>query len=324
MKKNILVAGCGYWGKNLVRNFHELGTLKYLSDPNESLVAPLCEEYDLENIKFEEGLADKEIEGVVIASPAQLHASMAIQAMELGKNVFIEKPLALSKHEAINMIESSKKNGVKIMVGHLMHYHSAFNKMKEIVQSGELGTLKYISSNRLSTGKIRTEEDVIWSFAPHDISMILSLMQDMPISIRANGINILSSSISDTASLDLIFKNAQAKISVSWLHPYKEQKLVLTFDECFVIFDDTLGWDKKLSFLDFKISKENGNPIISKKDAKFIPLIEKEPLSNECKYFIDLIEGKVVDRTDGNEGLRVLQVLEAASQSLEKNAEVII
>ena len=135
--------------------------------------------------------------------------------------------------------------------------------------------LKYISSNRLSTGKIRTEEDVIWSFAPHDISMILSLMQDMPISIKASGVNILSSSISDTASVDLIFKNTQAKISVSWLHPYKEQKLVLTFDESFIIFDDTLGWDKKLSVLDFKISEENGNPTISKGDANSFPLKKK-------------------------------------------------
>ena len=210
------------------------------------------------------------------------------------------------------------------MVGHLMHYHPAFNKIKEIIESGKQGKLKYISSNRLSTGKIRTEEDVIWSFAPHDISMVLSLVQDMPISIRASGVNILSSSTSDIASLDLNFKNTQAKISVSWLHPYKEQKLVLTFDNCFIIFDDTLGWDKKLSILDFRISEENGNPIISREDAQFIPLEEEEPLRKECKYFLDLIEGNVTDRTDGNEGLRVLKVLEAASQSLEKKTEVII
>ena len=142
MRKNILLAGCGYWGKNLARNFHQLGSLRYISDPDQNLVVSICQEYGLESVEFKDGLADERIEGVVIASPARLHAQMAIEAMESGKSVFIEKPLALSKHDAINMIECSKRNGVKIMVGHLMHYHPAFNKIKEIIESGERGKIK--------------------------------------------------------------------------------------------------------------------------------------------------------------------------------------
>jgi len=175
MNKNIAVIGCGHWGKNLVRNFAELGVLAAVCDPNVDLAKSYAEKYNVGNLSFTAIINDRAIEGVVLAVPAPLHASMAIEVMNSGKHVYVEKPLAMNKVEANDMIAAAKKNGVQLMVGHLLQYHPVFMAVRELVGSGELGSLDYIYSNRLSFGKVRSEEDVIWSFAPHDISMILSL-----------------------------------------------------------------------------------------------------------------------------------------------------
>ena len=175
MKKNIAVIGCGHWGKNLVRNFAELGALVAVCDPNEKLAQSHAEQYNVGSFSFEAILANPAVEGVVLAVPAPLHADMAIEAMNARKHVYVEKPLAMNMIEAEAMIASAKENGVQLMVGHLLQYHPIFMAVRELVESGELGALSYVYSNRLSFGKVRSEEDVIWSFAPHDISMILSI-----------------------------------------------------------------------------------------------------------------------------------------------------
>ena len=228
MKKNIAVIGCGHWGKNLVRNFSELGALVAVCDPNDKLAKTYAKEHNVDNLSFTAIINDAAIEGVVLAVPAPLHASMAIEAMNAGKHVYVEKPLAMNKIEAAAMIASAKKNNVQLMVGHLLQYHPVFMAVRGLVDSGELGSLSYIYSNRLSFGKVRSEEDVIWSFAPHDISMVLSLTGEEPELVRTESSCILQPNIADTATVHMEFKSAlKAHISVSWLHPYKEQKLVV-------------------------------------------------------------------------------------------------
>ena len=216
MKKNIAVIGCGYWGKNLVRNFSELGALAAICEPNIELAESYNQKYNVLNLSFDEILNDSNINGVVLAVPASLHASMAIKAIKAKKHVYVEKPLAMNETEALAMISAAKDSNVQLMIGHLLQYHPVFIKVREIVKSKKLGTIRYIYSNRLSFGIVRSEENVIWSFAPHDISMILSLTGSIPNNVYTISSKILQSNISDIATIHMNFEaNLKAHISVS-------------------------------------------------------------------------------------------------------------
>ena len=323
MKKNIAVVGCGHWGKNLVRNFAELGALAAVCDPNAELAKHYAEQYNVNNFSFAEIIKDAGIEGVVLAVPAPLHASLAIEAMNAGKHVYVEKPLAMNQIEARQMIDTSKDQGVQLMVGHLLQYHPVFIAVRELVASGELGGLSYIYSNRLSFGKVRSEEDVIWSFAPHDISMILSLTGQEPELVRTESASILQSNIADTATVHMKFKSGlKAHISVSWLHPYKEQKLVVIGESAMVVFDDTQPWEQKLALYRHNIDLTGEAPNLEKSDVQYIDVAQSEPLKNECQHFIDVVNGRLNPLTDGDEGLRVLNVLSAATLSQNENNAV--
>jgi UDP-2-acetamido-3-amino-2,3-dideoxy-glucuronate N-acetyltransferase len=251
-----------------------------------------------------------------LAVPAPLHASLAIEAMKAGKHVYVEKPLSMSEAEGEQMIGASEKYGVHLMVGHLLQYHPIFVEIRSMVADKVFGKLQYIYSNRLSLGKIRSEEDVIWSFAPHDISMILSLAGQEPQQIRADATCILQNNIADAAIIHMEFaSNLKAHVSVSWLHPVKEQKLVVVGEHAMAIFDDTQPWNKKLAVYNHDVNISGQEVYCSKADVEYRHVEEAEPLQQECQYFIELIQGSVPPLTDGREGLRVLKVLEAASLS---------
>ncbi len=323
MKKNIAIIGCGHWGKNLVRNFAELGSLVAVCDPNDQLAQSYAEQYNVGNLSFAAILASPAIEGVVLAVPAPLHAPMAIEAMNAGKHVYVEKPLAMNRIEAEAMIASAKENDVQLMVGHLLQYHPVFMAVRGLVESGELGSLSYVYSNRLSFGKVRSEEDVIWSFAPHDISMILSLTGHEPGTVRTESTSILQPNIADSAMVHFEFQSGlKAHISVSWLHPYKEQKLVVVGKNSMAVFDDTRPWNEKLALYRHVVQATDGLPNLEKAEVKYIEVPQSEPLRNECQHFLDIVSGNVVPLTDGDEGLRVLKVLSAASLSESKNEAV--
>ena len=323
MKKNIAVIGCGHWGKNLVRNFAELGALAAVCDPNDKLAQSYAEQYNVGNLSFATILTNPAIEGVVLAVPAPLHACMAIEAMNAGKHVYVEKPLAMNRIEAEDMIASSKENGVQLMVGHLLQYHPVFMAVRELVESGELGSLSYVYSNRLSFGKVRSEEDVIWSFAPHDISMILSLTGQEPEVVRTESSCILQPDIADTATVHMEFKSAiKAHVSVSWLHPFKEQKLVVVGQSGMAVFDDTKPWNEKLALYRHIVQTTGGLPSLEKAEVEYLEVPQSEPLKNECQHFINVISENAVPLTDGDEGLSVLKVLSAASLSESKKEAV--
>lgn len=317
--KNIAVVGCGYWGKNIVRNMSEIGGLYAVSDNNPDLLAKTAAQYDVKALSFDDVLADKNIAGIAIAAPAELHYKLCKAALEAGKDVFVEKPLALTTADARELCKLAEEGGRILMVGHLLHYHSAYLKLKELVQTGELGKLRYLYSNRLSLGKIRVEEDVLWSFAPHDISMILGLVGKAPIKVSAVGNYGLNPSIADTVTTHLQFDDGlKAHVMTSWLHPFKEQKLVIVGEKSMAVFDDTQGWDNKLVLYPHTLSDVNGVPTPEKAGADPVKLDMSEPLKDECLHFADCIATRKTPRTDGAEGTRVLDVLEKAGKSLLK------
>jgi UDP-2-acetamido-3-amino-2,3-dideoxy-glucuronate N-acetyltransferase len=315
----VSVIGCGYWGKNLVRNFAKLGALHSVCDANAALAEKASETYNVPKFTLDQVLST-DCDGVVIAAPAAQHFDLAQKALKAGKHVFVEKPLALKVDDAKSLCDLAKDLNRKLMVGHLLQYHPAFLELKQLISKGKLGRLQYIYSNRLNLGKFRNEENILWSFAPHDISMILSLAGEAPENVYATGICHLNPNVHDVTTTHLSFKNGmQAHIFVSWLHPYKEQKLVVVGDRGMAVFDDGLLWCEKLKLYPHQVTWVNGLPQPEKAEVVRVPLEEAEPLKLECQHFIDCIITKENPRTDGEEGLRVLAILEQASHFLQKS-----
>ena len=313
----VAVIGCGHWGKNLVRNFAELGALGAISDPNSELAAQFSTQFNVPALDFE-AILEGDCDGVVIAAPAPLHASLSQKAFASGKHVYVEKPLAMTLEEADVMIDAAAQANRQLMVGHLLQYHPVFARLRDMVKSGAFGDLQYIYSNRLSLGKVRSEEDVVWSFAPHDISMILSLAARDAKTVNCEATDILQSGISDTANIHITFEDGlKGHVFCSWLHPYKEQKLVVIGDKAMAVFDDTMDWEQKLAIYGHAIDMGETPPVPQKSEVRYEQVPQGEPLKAECQYFLDLIGGQADPLTDGAEGRRVLKVLAAASASIE-------
>ena len=323
----VAVVGSGYWGKNLVRNFYNLGALKLICDKSNTLLNTFREQYDGINtcLAFNDVLQDEDINAVVISTPAETHYQLAREALLANKHVYVEKPLVLHEDDGRELIELAAKNDKRLMVGHLLQYHPVFIRLKELATAGELGRINYIYSNRLNLGKIRREENILWSFAPHDISMILSLAGESPESVQATGGNYLHQKIADVTTTHLEFPSGmQAHIFVSWLHPFKEQKLVLVGDSKMAVFDDTQPWEDKLLLYPHKINWQNNMPIPDKGEAERLDIPQDEPLRLECEHFLKCIQNGDSPKTDGEEGLRVLRVLNASQLSLNKNGRKVI
>jgi predicted dehydrogenase/acetyltransferase-like isoleucine patch superfamily enzyme len=319
----VAVIGCGHWGRNLVRNFHVLGALAAVCDGAPARAQEEAERHGVRALTFEEILAAPEIDAVVLATPAESHARLAVAAIEAGKHVFIEKPLALELAAAHRVAAAAAARNRLLMVGHLLHYHPAFLALHDLIAQGKLGRLQYIYSNRLNLGKFRREEDVFWSFAPHDISMILALAGELPESVEAVGHCYLHKKIADVTTTHLRFGSGlNAHIFVSWLHPSKEQRLIAIGDHGMAIFDDGEPWSRKLVLYAHRVTWHNGMPEPSRGDPVYFPLSEGEPLRLECQHFLESIRKARPPRTDVHEGIRVLRVLDAARRSLASSRVV--
>ncbi|HYE01193.1 MAG TPA: Gfo/Idh/MocA family oxidoreductase [Alphaproteobacteria bacterium] len=319
----VAVFGCGYWGKNLIRNFAELGALEAVSDADPARAAEFGSRHGVRALTAEAALADPAVDGVVIAAPAELHAGLAQRALRAGKHVFVEKPLALRLADAAETIAVARAAGRVLMVGHLLQYHPAFLALKDLVAAGRLGRLQYIYSNRLNLGKFRREENVFWSFAPHDLSMILALAGGLPDRVETVAARYLHGEVADVTTTHLAFADGlRAHVFVSWLHPFKEQKLVVVGDAGMAVFDDGQPWGSKLVLYPHKVVWQNGAPEPAKADAEPVALPEAEPLRLECRHFLDCMAEGRAPRTDGEEGLRVLQVLDAAERAARAGAAV--
>ncbi|MBT6052788.1 MAG: Gfo/Idh/MocA family oxidoreductase [Candidatus Scalindua sp.] len=316
---NISVIGTGYWGKNLVRNFNELGILHTICDSNPSTLNAFQKQYPEVEVQcsFENVLQNPAIDAVVIATPAETHFKMAKMALLADKHVFVEKPLALFVNEAKELQQLALSQNLKLMIGHILLYHPAIIKLKEIINSGELGKINYIYSNRLNLGKIRSEENILWSFAPHDISAMLFLLDEMPSQVIAQGGNYLNQDITDVTMTMLSFKSGvKGHIFVSWLHPDKEQKLIIVGDKKMALFDDTLT-EGKLQIHDKGVDWINRQPVPRKNGITLVPLDNSEPLKAECEHFLSCIASDTIPKSDGDNGVKVLTVLNACQDSLK-------
>lgn len=323
MTIKVALLGCGYWGKNIARTLSKSGHLAAIADYDPAVAETFAQTYECEALTIEEVLASEDINAVAIATPASTHFAIAKSALEAGKHVFVEKPLALQLEHAKELETISRKMGRTLMVGHLLQYHPGFLKVAEMAKSGELGRLQYVYSNRLNFGKIRREEDVLWSFAPHDISMILALAGEEPEEVSAVGSFVLHGRIADTTTTHLKFSSGlAAHVFVSWLHPFKEQKLVVIGDKGMVVFDDREPLETKVAvYRGAEVNWQDGVPSAPKVEPEYEQLPETEPLANEMQHFIDCCVSGETPRTDAAEGQRVLSVLnQAADQLLGSNS----
>lgn len=317
--KNIAVIGAGYWGKNLVRNFHKLGVLHTICDSNQAQLDAFAARYPDSRLtpSCSDVLTDDSIAAVAVATPAEFHAEMACNALEAGKDVFVEKPLALRVQEGEDLIRQAEERRAILMVGHILRYHAAVIKLSELIETGILGKIHYIYSNRLNTGKIRSEENILWSFAPHDISVMLALLNEEPSGITCQGGAYINSGVSDTTMSQFVFPSGvRGHIFVSWLHPFKEQRLVVVGSEKMAVFDDTA--ENKLVLYPHKVEWKNRTPTAVKAEAEKVEIETGEPLRNECAHFLECVRTREQPLTDGREALRVLKVLQACQESWDE------
>ena len=324
--RDLALIGAGYWGKNLARNFHALGALHTLADLSQSTLDTYGEDYlgVRKTRMIDDVWSDPAITRVAIAAPAVLHHRLAKAALLAGKDVFVEKPLCLDLAEARDLIDLAKAHGRILMVGHLLQYHPMVRHLQQLVSTGELGPLHYITSNRLNLGKIRREENSLWSFAPHDLSVILSLAGSAPpVQVRCTGGAYLTPGVADTTLTTLAFTGGlRAQVYVSWLNPFKEQKLTVVGALGMAVFDDTRPWADKLALYRNYLRRDGtALPAPNKLVPEFVALPEAEPLRAECAHFLECCRDRRTPRTDGAEGERVLRVLHAAQSSLDRDGE---
>ena len=316
----LAIMGAGRWGINHVKTAHELlkGNLKIVCDIDKKKEKEV--KLISQSIKFDTDLNlvfdDKEINTVIVATPAETHFELAKKSLIKNKNVLVEKPITLLTAEAEELIELSHQQQKILMVGHVLLYHPAINKLKNMITDGTIGKVQYIYSNRLNLGSVRSEENILWSFAPHDISIIQYLLESNPININANGASFLQSKIEDTTLTYLRYPgNIHAHIFVSWLHPFKEHRLVVIGNKGMIVFEDSLS-QNKLKYYPKGFTKINHELTKFEGDFETIDFDNLSPLEEEQKHFFNSIINNQEPLTNGDHALEVLKILEEAQKKL--------
>jgi predicted dehydrogenase len=324
---NLAQIGLGAWGKNLLRNFQSQpgASVKLVCDASVDTLKRAASQYPgLETCTDPEVVfARKDIQAVIVATPPASHYDLAIRAVKSGKDVFVEKPLVLSSADGAALVEAAERAGRMLMVGHIMVYHPAALQLKKYVDSGELGRVYYLYATRVNLGKVRDIENAMWSFAPHDISLIVFLLDKLPNRVSAVGQAYLQKGIQDVAFMTLHFPDdTLAHIHTSWLDPHKDRNLTIVGSKKMVVFDDAepnekiriydKGVDPQRDYATYGeyLSMRTGDIVIPKLDTS-------EPLAQECKHFLDSVRTRKPPRSDGRSGLAVLRILEAAQKSMD-------
>lgn len=320
--------GLGAWGKNLLRNFTSINQchVRMACDADDATCAGASEAFRgvVLTTRYEEVLKDDKIEAVVIATPPALHYKLAMEAIEAGKDVFVEKPLVLNLGDGKKLVKAALDNNRILMVGHIMEYHPASLQLKKYVEDGVLGEIYYLYSTRINLGKVRDIENSLWSFAPHDISLIIFLLDKYPLNVTATGSAYLQNNIEDVCFMTMHFKDkTMAHVHVSWLDPHKERKLTIVGSKKMVVFDDTQASEKIWLYdkgVESKLDYNTYGEYLSLRvgDITLPRVPGGEPLRLECQHFLDCVKNRTQPRSDGRDGLRVLAVLQAAQQSLEQ------
>ncbi|HZR16416.1 MAG TPA: Gfo/Idh/MocA family oxidoreductase [Verrucomicrobiae bacterium] len=331
---NVGVVGCGYWGPNLVRNFRQSSdcNLKVLCDASDTRLGHMRRLYPelATTNKFDDLLNDSELDAVVIATPVRFHYTMAKAALSVGKHVFIEKPMARTEAESIELVELAERQGLVLMVGHTFLFSPAVRRMKEIINAGDIGEVQYIAARRLNLGLFQKDINVAWDLAPHDISILLHLLDESPLSVSCQGSSHVTRGIEDVTMMNLNFrKNLCAFIHNSWLDPKKVRQMTVVGSQRMIVYDDTEPLEKiKIydarvevpphydSFAEFTYSYHYGD--------SYVPYIKQdEPLKLECQHFLQCITEGTAPITNGRLGLEVVKILEASSESLRQHGAAV-
>ena len=318
--EKICVVGGGKWGKNHISTLNRFGNLAGLVDSNQDILDENKKEYPyLKLFSSLEKSFEYPFDGYVVATPAETHFDIAKKIINTGKDVLVEKPFTTNVKDAEYLYDLSESKNVNVMVGHILLFHPAINKIKKIIDENKIGKLQYIYSNRLNLGRIRTEENVFWSFAPHDISVLQYLINDFPEKISSNGAAFIQENIHDTTLTLLSYpNNIKCHIYVSWLHPFKEHRLVVIGSKGMLTFEDSLI-NKPLKFYDKKITMDKKKPVEKSGDVELIEYGNEKPLDLELKYFINNINRNKVKISNALSGLEVIKILDKSSKNLNLN-----
>ena len=319
MNKLICVIGAGYWGKNHIRTLNELDMLGGVVEQNTKILKNICSQYPsaMTYSNISDALSNKDFQGYIIATPADTHFTIAEKIIKSQKHVLIEKPFTLNIRDAEEIVRLSLKYSVNTMVGHLLLFHPAIQKIKEMVNNGKIGDLQYIYSNRLNLGQVRTKENVFWSFAPHDIAIFQYLTDSYPKKVHSKGSSFLQGGIYDSTITQIKYpNNIDGHIFVSWLHPFKEHRLVVIGSESMISFEDSLE-QKPLQLYSKKIVIENGFPEKIEGPTEEIIYEKKMPLKEELVYFYNHLDGSPIKIADSKHALDVTRILVEASNKLE-------
>ncbi|MER8978979.1 Gfo/Idh/MocA family oxidoreductase [Mesorhizobium sp. M0140] len=319
MKPRIAVLGCGYWGSNHIRTLKALGALHAVSDTNRARAEGFASEQDCLAIEPDQLFVRDDIDAIVMALPPQFHADLAVRAVAAGKDVLVEKPIALTVADAERAVRAAKDNGRVFMVGHVLRFHPAFETLKGLIDKGELGEVRYIHSHRLGLGKFHTENDALWDLAPHDLSMILAITGTEPIEVRGEGAALLDS-LSDFAHLHMRFPNGlRSHLFTSRLNPYRERRLTVVGTKAMAVFDDVEPWERKLAVYRHAVWQDSGQWAFTTNEPSYVAVAQGMPLTRELEHFIQCIETRAEPRTSGEEAIRVLRILTAGTVTHTKS-----
>ena len=324
-KVQVAVAGLGYWGPNLARNFNALPDceLRWCCDASEQVRNKMAALYPSTSVTadLDDLLNDPGLDAIVLATPVPTHADLAVKVLEAGKHCFVEKPLAQSVADAQRAVDAAARAGKILMVGHLLEYHPGVHKLKELKDSGELGEIFYIYGNRLNLGQLRSDENALWSLGAHDVSVVLALAEEEPIEVAAHGESYMRPGVEDVVFCFMRFPSGlTAHLHLSWLDPHKERRFTVVGSKKMATFDD-MAREGKITIYDkgFDTSPEDyGEYIMRSGDISMPTISSVEPLRLECQQFIDAIRSGVPPRSDGASGLRVVSVLEQLQNSLDE------
>ena len=320
MKPRIAVLGCGYWGSNHIRTLKGLGALHAVSDLNLARAEGFASEQDCLAIAPDDLFSRDDVDAIVRALPPQFHANLSIRAVEAGKDVLVEKPIALTVPDAERAVQAAKDNHRVFMVGHVLRFHPAFEKLKALVDEGELGDIRYIHSHRLGLGKFHTENDALWDLAPHDLSMILAITGTAPLEVRGEGAALLDH-LSDFAHVHMRFPNdLRSHLFASRLNPYRERRLTVVGTKAMAVFDDVEPWERKLAVYRHSVWQDSGQWAFTMNEPSYVEIEQGMPLTRELEHFIHCIETRSEPRTNGEEAIQVLRILTAGTVVHDGNA----
>lgn len=314
----IALIGCGMWGRNIARNLSSLGSLAGVGDSNLKAAKSFADEFNASLMSFDAAIADPNIDGIAIVTSAPSHVDLAVPALNAGKAVYIEKPLALNLDDAELIAKAAKDNNQPVMVGHLIRHHAAFQELLSRVNSGAIGKLKHIRASRIAPGRIRDTESVLFDLCPHDLALVAALTDRLePKSVQCHGFSHITEGVEDSVTAQLVFdNNLTASIEANWLNPVKIHNLTVIGDNGAIVFDDTCDWPKKLTGFTFDVMKDDAGIHLNRDAGTPIPVAPAEPLKDEMANFIAAAKGLAQPLTDIEEALYVQRIMAQMQNAL--------